>query len=302
MQVRNHVHTPLVKRCKRSKFCATRYSHISSAGFTYRLYRPKPKASRSKGASNKLVCIVNGRIWSFRLNFVKSLCLNYYSRNLVLFNFRGDNARVFQRVSMNLNMTVGQAACQLLCRYTQEHTDCILRLLNRTDCDVWLCPKNLWLFIYEMHLITGITDGWLGCEVPPLTKLNVNAGPLSSLYFGIYCSFDFSRLLFFAFSECFPVISGFVYPFKKLPDLLLFLKYFLSVSQWAIQLRVPLTLQLSVPCLKPLVTSLHLIKERLYCKLELCTMASSSILLYNKNIVVSQVTQQYRSFVSVCIA
>jgi len=27
------------------------------------------------------------------------LTLNHYSRNLVLFNFRGDNARVFQRVS-----------------------------------------------------------------------------------------------------------------------------------------------------------------------------------------------------------
>jgi len=46
----------------------------------------------------------------------QNLCLNYYSRNLVLINFRGDNARVFQRVSMNLNMTVGQAACQ----YTQS--------------------------------------------------------------------------------------------------------------------------------------------------------------------------------------
>jgi len=29
MQVRNHVHTPLVKRCKRSKFYATLYSQIS---------------------------------------------------------------------------------------------------------------------------------------------------------------------------------------------------------------------------------------------------------------------------------
>jgi len=41
--------------------------------------------------------------------------LKYYS---LLFNFRGDNARDFQRVSMNLNMTVGQAAYQLFCRYT----------------------------------------------------------------------------------------------------------------------------------------------------------------------------------------
>ena len=31
------------------------------------------------------------------------------------FRFRGDNARVFQQISMNLNMMVGQAACRLLC-------------------------------------------------------------------------------------------------------------------------------------------------------------------------------------------
>jgi len=36
------------------------------------------------------------------------------------FRFRGDNARVFQQISMNLNMMVGQAACRLLCRYTQS--------------------------------------------------------------------------------------------------------------------------------------------------------------------------------------
>jgi len=36
------------------------------------------------------------------------------------FRFCGDNARVFQQVSMNLNITVGQAACRLLCWYTQR--------------------------------------------------------------------------------------------------------------------------------------------------------------------------------------
>jgi len=35
-------------------------------------------------------------------------------------HIRGDTARVFQTVYMNLNMTVGQVACQLLCRYTQS--------------------------------------------------------------------------------------------------------------------------------------------------------------------------------------
>jgi len=34
--------------------------------------------------------------------------------------FRGDNSRVFQQISTNLSMTVGQAACRLLCRYTQS--------------------------------------------------------------------------------------------------------------------------------------------------------------------------------------
>jgi len=36
-----------------------------------------------------------------------------------LIRFRVDNPRVFQRVSMNLNMTICQAACRLSCRYTQ---------------------------------------------------------------------------------------------------------------------------------------------------------------------------------------
>ena len=91
-----------------------------------------------------------------------------------------------------------------------QHAGCVLRLLNRTDCDVWLYQKNLWLFMFEMHLISGITDGWQGCEPSHPAKLNVKTGPLSSLYFGIYYSFYFSRLLFFLrFSGCFPVISGF---------------------------------------------------------------------------------------------
>jgi len=92
---------------------------------------------------------VNAGIWSFRLNFVKNVCLNYYSRNLVSFNFRGHHARVFQRVSMNLNMTVGQAAHTKYC--VGKHVGCVLRLLNRTDCYVWLqkicgcsCLKCTW--------------------------------------------------------------------------------------------------------------------------------------------------------------
>jgi len=58
--------------------------------------------------------------------------VTYCSQKFVLFNFRGDNARVFQRVSMNLNMTVGQAACQLLCQYTQGTL--------AASCDCWIVP------------------------------------------------------------------------------------------------------------------------------------------------------------------
>ena len=83
--------------------------------------------------------------------------------------------------------------------------------------------------MFEMHLISGITD-----ELPPplLAKLNVKTGPLRSLYFGIYYSFDFGRLLFFAFFGVFSGDIEFLYS-RSIPGLLLFLNYFLSVSQWA---------------------------------------------------------------------
>jgi len=87
-------------------------------------------------------------------------------------------------------MTVGQAVCHLLCRYTQSTLAAFAesyRLLHV------FYQKNLWVFMFEMHLISGITDE------PPPAKLNVKTGPLRSLYFGSYYSFGFSRLLFFTF-------------------------------------------------------------------------------------------------------
>jgi len=84
--------------------------------------------------------------------------------------------------------------------------------------------------MFDMHLISGITD-----ESPapaPLAKLNLKTGLLRSLYFGIYYSFDFSRLLFFAFFGVFTGDFGFLYS-CSIPGLLLLLNYFLSVSQWA---------------------------------------------------------------------
>jgi len=69
-----------------------------------------------------------------------------------------------------------------------KHAGCVLRLLNRIDCYVWLYQKKLWLFMFEMHLISGITDGWQGGEPPSPAKLNVKTRPLPSLYIGIYYS------------------------------------------------------------------------------------------------------------------
>jgi len=52
-----------------------------------------------------------------RQNFMPKLFVKFSF--FQLFSFRVVNARVFQRISMNLNVTVDQAACPLLCRYTQ---------------------------------------------------------------------------------------------------------------------------------------------------------------------------------------
>jgi len=82
-----------------------------------------------------------------------------------------------------------------------------------------------------MHLISGLNDGWQLCEPPPPANPNVKTGPLPSLYFGIYYSFGFSRLLFFRFSGDF--WSFRVLYSRSIPDLLLFLNSFLSISQWA---------------------------------------------------------------------
>jgi len=147
-------------------------------------------------------------IWSFRLNFIKNFCLNHYSRNLVLFNFRGDNARAFQRVSMNLDMTVGQAASQLFCLYTQSTlaTSCVCWIvpivaydsINRTcGCS---CLKCTWA-------VAKLTGGRGANRLPCQAKCK--PGPY------LACILVFSILLisvgccFLRFLECFPVISCF---------------------------------------------------------------------------------------------
>jgi len=91
-------------------------------------------------------------------------------------------------------------------------------------------------------------------RISPTVELNVKTGPLASLYFGIYHSFGFSRLLFFAFFGVFSGDFGFLYS-RSIPDFLLFLNYFLSVSGGLPSAKFPVA--------KTLVTSLHLIKPRL---------------------------------------
>jgi len=105
-------------------------------------------------------------IWSLRSNFIKNVCLNYYSRNLVLLNFRGDNASL--STSFHESQYDGWSSrMPTIASIYSKHAGCVLRLLNRTDCCVRLHQKNLWLFMFEMHLISGITDGWQRCESPP---------------------------------------------------------------------------------------------------------------------------------------
>jgi len=83
---------------------------------------------------------------------------------------------VFQRVSMNI----------ALWRLVKPHANYCVDILKAR----WLCPafaesywllrvtlsKELWLFMFEMRMISGTTDGWQGCKPPP-PKLNVKTAP-----------------------------------------------------------------------------------------------------------------------------
>ena len=72
----------------------------------------------------------------------------------------------------------------------------------------------MWLFVFEMHLISGVTDGG-GCETdagvrtaPPWKAKCKNQAPTELVFW--YLLFVWLSVSFFLrFSECFPVISGF---------------------------------------------------------------------------------------------
>ena len=103
----------------------------------------------------------------------------------------------------------------------------------RTDCYAVTISHEL----VAVH-VWNAPDQWYNWRVagmrtaPPPAMLNVKTGPLPSLYFGIYYSFGFSRLLFFVFFGVFSGDFGFLHS-HSIPDLLLFLNSFLSVCQWA---------------------------------------------------------------------
>jgi len=112
-----------------------------------------------------------------------------------------------------------------------KHAGCVLRLLNRTDCYVRLHQKRLWLFMFEMHLISGITDGWQGCESTPV-KQNVMTGPY------LACFLVFSILLI-SVDNCFCVFRS-VFRYiqvlysRSIPDLLFF-----STMFWVLATGIP---------------------------------------------------------------
>ena len=113
-------------------------------------------------------------IWSFWLNFVKNVCLNYYSRNLVSFNFRGDNARVFQRFPYKWIS---------IWRLVKPHANYCVDILTAR----WLRPA--FAESYRLRRVTlskelvavhawNAPDQWHNWRTaPPPAKLNVKTGP-----------------------------------------------------------------------------------------------------------------------------
>jgi len=97
----------------------------------------KPRASRSKGGSSKLWCVqsqlpVYGQFDNYSSNFYVLIIHEIYFFHQ--FRFRVDNARIFQRISMNLNMTVGQATCNYCVDILNALVGCIHYLLNGNAC------------------------------------------------------------------------------------------------------------------------------------------------------------------------
>ena len=93
---------------------------------------------------------------------IRQKFMTYYSWNLVFFAY-SDVMLITQGSSTNFhesttNFHESQYDCLSSCMPTivsihSMHIGCVLYLLNRTDCYVWITRKNLQLFVCEMHLI-----------------------------------------------------------------------------------------------------------------------------------------------------
>jgi len=126
---------------------------FGSAGLTYRLYRLKPRASRSEGASSKLRYAWGQLPAQDQFDkYVNNLCLNY-SWNLVLFTH--SDFVLLTPVSSNGFPWIYDSICWS--RHIVSYSVVILIvlllcLLDHTDCYEWIKRKNLWLFMLNMHL------------------------------------------------------------------------------------------------------------------------------------------------------
>jgi len=82
------------------------------------------------------------------------------------------------------------------------------------------------MFMFEMHLISGITDGWQGCEPHcPSAKRNVETGPYLACILVSAILLISVDCCFFAFFGLFSSDFGFLYS-RSIPNLLLFFSLF----------------------------------------------------------------------------
>ena len=137
-------------------------------------------------------------IWSFRLNFVKNLCLDYdeikfYSTFVVI---TPESSNEFPRISIrrlvkpHANYCVDiRKARWLRSAFAESYRLlCVTLSKELVAIHVWNAPDQ-----WHNWRVAGVETA-----LPP-AKLNVNTGRLPSLYFGIYYSFGLSRLFFCIF-------------------------------------------------------------------------------------------------------
>jgi len=129
----------------------------ASAGFTYRLYRLKPRASRSKGASRFEGASSKLRYTWGQLpvqdQFVCLSTIYVYSWKLVLFTH--SDCVLLTPVSSNGFPWIYHSICwprHIVSYSVVIFIVLLLCLLNHTDFYEWIKRKNLWSFMLNMHL------------------------------------------------------------------------------------------------------------------------------------------------------